>query len=59
MCREGVLEVRRTSNFMTTKLDSVYHAFQSKRLSTSDEWRAFVRAAADGHSSNCMGWGVS
>ena len=27
MCREGVLEVRRASNFMTTTLDGAYHAF--------------------------------
>ena len=28
LCREGVLEVRRASNFMTTTLDGAYHAFK-------------------------------
>ena len=30
MCRDGVLVVRRASNFMTTQLDGAYHAFEKE-----------------------------
>jgi len=32
LCREGVLDVRRASNFMATQLDGAYHAFQVKNM---------------------------
>ncbi len=32
MCRDGVLVVRRASNFMTTQLDGAYHAFRVKNM---------------------------